>query len=111
MSRFERRGVVPRSGSATAPKTGGCDPHAQRFGSRDPEPPAPGRDVQIHGRVAPTRVDHLKRRVALTEMVVQNDGVASMLGDVQGGKSRRTTKLSDRTSDQITLDEIERIVI
>ena len=39
-------------------------------------------------------------------LLIETDSIS-----VIGPKSTKTTKLYDRTSDQITLDEVERIVI
>jgi len=42
---------------------------------------------------------------------VQSDGALENAQAIANHESPKTTKLYDRTSDQITLDEVERIVI
>jgi integrase/recombinase XerD len=42
---------------------------------------------------------------------VQSDGALEHAQQIANHESPNTTKLYDRTSDQITLDEVERIVI
>ncbi len=53
---------------------------------------------------------HTFRATGITAYL-QNGGTIEKVQTIAAHESPRTTKLYDRTSDDITLDEIERIVI
>ena len=50
-------------------------------------------------------------RATGTANYLQNGGTIEKAQQIAAHESRRTTKLYDRTSDQLTLDEIEKIQI
>jgi len=54
--------------------------------------------------------NHTFRATGITTYL-ENGGTLEHAQQIAAHESPRTTKLYDRTSDQITLDEIERIVI
>jgi len=54
--------------------------------------------------------NHTFRAIGITAYL-ENGGTIAHAQQIASHKSRKTTKLYDRTSDQITLDEVERIVI
>jgi integrase len=53
---------------------------------------------------------HTFRTTSIT-IYLENSGTLEYAQQIAAHESPRTTKLYDRTSDQITLDEIERIAI
>ena len=54
--------------------------------------------------------NHTFRATGITAYL-ENDGTLEHAQQIAAHESPKTTKLYDRTSDQITLDEVERIVI
>ena len=79
--------------------------------------PASGRSADASSRanrsigVSPVHVgNHLFRATGITAYL-KNGGTLENAQAMAAHESPRTTKLYDRTSDEITLDEIERITI
>ena len=59
----------------------------------------------------PTKVCcHTFRATGITAYL-ENGGTIEKAQQIAGHESPRTTKLYDRTNDQVSLDEIERVVI
>ena len=54
--------------------------------------------------------NHTFRATGITAYL-ENDGTIEHAQQIANHESPKTTKLYDRTSDQITLDEVEKIVI
>jgi len=57
-----------------------------------------------------TICNHIFRATGITDYL-ENGGIIENAQAIANHESPKTTKLYDRTSDQITLDEVERIVI
>jgi hypothetical protein len=69
--------------------------------------------AELTERLAPQAIDDIPvgHYVPLLEFNLKNSGKLEVAQQIANHESPRTTKLYDRRSDEISLDEIERIAI
>jgi integrase len=74
--------------------------------------PLPGRAISDHGIIGNlnTAACHTFRATGITVYLL-NGGLLEYAQQMAAHESARTTKLYDRRNDQVTLDQVERIVL
>ena len=99
-----------RSGGAVVshpwPGHGVADPHTAAAGERLHHDPAPG----AGGGIATKLGNHSFRATGITAYL-KNGGTLEKAAMIANHASTRTTQLYDRRDDEVSLDEVERILI
>jgi len=100
-----RHGLNKRSARAVVsdhwPRHGAVDPHASSAGKRLRDDPTAGIQTKIG--------NHTFRATGITAYL-KNGGTLEKAAMIANRASTRTTRLYDRRNDEVSLDEVERIL-